>query len=551
MATATKLVSDPPPIEGLIALPLASIRPNPLNPRTHFDATALKELADSIKTHGVQQPVLVRPVDPPAGKVTHELIVGERRWRASKLIDFHSIPAIVRPMSDRQALEVMILENLQRQDVHPLDEALGYKALLEQAPDPKQPKPTVESIAAKVGKSESYVYQRLKLAELIEPAQKKLRDGFITAAHAIDIARLQPDDQKRALEFCSTVYNRKRDQAPPFRELRKWIQENVQLNLDKAPFDTTDPKLLPAAGACTTCPKRTGSNPMLFEGMGKNTCTDPTCYQAKKMALVKINVESLEEKHGARPILISHHYWPPDGQKKAPGVLYSDNYTLGFWKNWKDHTVAKDSCKGTRLAVYIDSDEHGKGKAGATAYVCIDKKCQVHRNSLSSGNGGGSSDAAGRRRQISRHYRNELFKAVAAGLKKPTRADRELVLRELFPKLGHYQETPMVELLAWDEKITGYGPTAEKLRAAHFAKMSDADLDRYLVMMAIASDLVNPGGDYSGNMLKAERLEAVAARHKVNAAKILADAKAKFPDKSKKKSAVTKRAATAKKAATE
>jgi len=146
----------------------------------------------------VQQPVLIR--ENGAG---YELIVGERRWRASKLAGKTEIPAIVRPMSDAQALEVMILENLQRQDVHPLEEALGYKALLDH-PEPDKPKPTVESIAGKVGKSASYVYQRLKLAELVPRAQKDFREGYLTAAHAIDIARLQPADQRRALEFCHT-----------------------------------------------------------------------------------------------------------------------------------------------------------------------------------------------------------------------------------------------------------------------------------------------------------------------------------------------------------
>ena len=296
------------PIQGLQAISLAAISPSPRNPRKHFDQAALKELAESIKSHGVRQPVLLRPNGGP-GKF--ELVCGERRWRASQLAGKQDIPAIVDPnLSDREALEIGILENLQRQDVHPLDEALGYQVLLQV----KDVVPaTVESIARKVGKSVSYVYQRLKLAELVPKAQDDFRSGFISAAHAIDIARLQPADQARALEYChKTDWGQKLTAAPPFRELRKWIQENVQLNLDKAPFDIADKKLVPSAGACTDCPKRSGSNPMLFEGIGKNTCMDPACYQSKKMALVNINVDALEAKHGEKPILISHEYSPEE-----------------------------------------------------------------------------------------------------------------------------------------------------------------------------------------------------------------------------------------------
>lgn len=137
-----------------VTLPLDRIRESQTNPRQRFDD--LEELAASIRTHGLLQPILVRPV-----LKDFELVVGARRLRAARLAGLSSVPAQVKPLDDRSAREVQIIENLQRQDVHPLEEADGYKALLESAPSC-----TIDEIAAKVGKSKAYVYQRLSLTRL-------------------------------------------------------------------------------------------------------------------------------------------------------------------------------------------------------------------------------------------------------------------------------------------------------------------------------------------------------------------------------------------------
>ncbi len=186
------------PLAGLQTIPLSAITPNPLNPRKHFDKDALNELAESIKTHGVRQPILVRP----KGKDKFEIVCGERRFRASKLAGKADVPAIVDPdLSDGQALEISILENLQRQDVHPLEEAMGYKALMDMSKDPAAAQ-TADAIAAKVGKSIGYVYARLKLLALIPAGREAFLSGRITAGHAVLIARLQPKDQVKAIGAC-------------------------------------------------------------------------------------------------------------------------------------------------------------------------------------------------------------------------------------------------------------------------------------------------------------------------------------------------------------
>jgi ParB family transcriptional regulator, chromosome partitioning protein len=208
----------------------------------------------------------LRPL--PEGEAgTYEVVAGTRRFRASKLAKRESIPATVRELTDAQALELQVIENVQRVDVHPLDEAHGYAALIQLQPNTY----TVESIASRVGRSPGYVSGRLRLIQLIPEAKQAFYDDKLTVAHAFEIARLQPNDQRRALQECfphhrntGAIIKDKRAEAVTVRELRGWIAREIHLDLTNAPFDPQDEKLLPAAGACSRCPKQTGSNPLLF-----------------------------------------------------------------------------------------------------------------------------------------------------------------------------------------------------------------------------------------------------------------------------------------------
>src|SRR6266481_2967942 len=305
VSSGTKAV--PPVVSSIQDIPLAKIRESKSNPRRFFDEAKLTELADNIRQHGVLQPILLRPL--PEGEAgTYELVAGARRYRASKLAKRESIPATVRDLTDAQALELQVIENVQRVDVHPLDEAQGYAALIELQPDTY----IVESIAARVGRSPQYVSGRLRLIQLIPEAKQAFYEDKLTVAHAFEIARLQPNDQRRALQECFPQYRNatailkdKKAEATTVRELRAWIEREIHLDLTNAPFDPQDETLLPKAGACARCPKRTGSNPLLFpEVRQKSTCTDRECYRAKVEALVQIQVKPLEEK-GEKPLRVS------------------------------------------------------------------------------------------------------------------------------------------------------------------------------------------------------------------------------------------------------
>lgn len=278
----------------LIELALPLVEPSLTNPRKYFDAAKLQELADSMRASGIHQPLLVRPLpgnrvadtafEPNslklrAVKPTHEIVAGERRYRAAKLAGLASVPVLVRHLTDAEALEAQVLENLNREDLTALEEAEGYEQLMQFS------HLTSDQVAAKVGKSRSYVYGRLKLLDLAPEGRDALRTGQIDASVALLLARI-PDTavQAKALQSIVGVTGDPYGHRISARSAADLIRRQYMLNLDSAPFDIKAQSLT-AAGACTTCPKRTGANPDLFSDVkGADLCTDPTCHAAKVTA---------------------------------------------------------------------------------------------------------------------------------------------------------------------------------------------------------------------------------------------------------------------------
>lgn len=181
-----------------LVVPLTAIQESPLNPRKTFDLGALEEMAASMRQLGVLEPLLVRPAKGPTGKrrdaPRFELVAGARRLRAAEIAGLPSVPVRVKHLDDKQVLEVMVVENLQRDGLQPLEEAEGYRVLHEEHGY------SVNELAGKIGKSREYVYARLKLRGLTEEARQLLLDRKITPGHAILLARLKPEDQERAIE---------------------------------------------------------------------------------------------------------------------------------------------------------------------------------------------------------------------------------------------------------------------------------------------------------------------------------------------------------------
>jgi ParB family transcriptional regulator, chromosome partitioning protein len=544
VANSTKAIS--PVVSSIQDIPLAKIRESKTNPRRVFDDTKLAELAENIRQHGVLQPILVRAL--PEGEAgMYELVAGARRFRASKIAKRESIPATVRELTDAQALELQVIENVQRVDVHPLDEAQGYAALIQLQPNTY----TVETISTRVGRSPAYVSGRLRLIQLIPEAKQAFYEDKLSVAHAFEVARLQPNDQRRALQECfphhrnaGAMLKEKRAEAVTVRELRGWIAREIHLDLTNAPFDPQDDKLLPAAGACSRCPKQTGSNPLLFPEIPRRAsiCTDRECYRAKVEALVQIQVKPLEEK-GDKPLRVSQApAWQANGHAK--GVLFEGQYRTA---------KAKGECPNTKAAVLID----GKG-AGSIFYLCQTEKCDFH-NRVTRYQPTPQEQAQRKKEALAERVEKLSRVRILEAIRKKlpdvlSRPDLEMVALDYFRRLGHDNHRRLSKLYAWEEKKSkaswgGETVDYEKIAAAAVQAMKTAEFNRFLVVCALVSDLYCPGYNPRQSLEKNSNLAQAASRYKVDTAKVATNVRAelsKTKNKANDKRQTTKKSNTVK-----
>ena len=279
--------------EKIEMIQLDHIEPHQKNRRIGgFDQEKLEQLAESIKAVGVQQPAIVRTIPPREGSpVQYQLVAGERRWMASRIAGNDSLPCVVRELDDITAMKIQYIENLQRDDVHPLDESDGYGQLIAHAGY------TIEMLAADIGKSISYIYQRMKLSSLIDEVRKLFVANKITAGHAILIARLGPDQQKEIIKDGLLNYNSWEHSVISVRRLDQYIHDNIMLDLSKITWKLADAELLPEAGSCQECPKRTGYQPALFADVcnngKKDYCMDRSCFVKKQARIVELKKAEL------------------------------------------------------------------------------------------------------------------------------------------------------------------------------------------------------------------------------------------------------------------
>lgn len=264
-----------------------------LNYRKTYDQAELDAMAESITAQGVIQPVVVRPGvivegDPPHRTAPWLLVAGERRIRASIIAGRTTIPAVIRrDLDDASARVISLIENLQRKDVDPLEEADGFRELHE-----KQGWP-VARIADSVGQTKGYVYARIRLCSLTASGRKLYADKRIDVSTAVLIARIPNAtlQDEAVKEF--TSYGR----HVRYEDAHRLISERYMLRLAGAPFELDDAKLVPAAGSCAQCPKRTGNQGELFADVkATDTCTDPICYRGKSDAAWTVIAAKAEQK---------------------------------------------------------------------------------------------------------------------------------------------------------------------------------------------------------------------------------------------------------------
>ena len=214
--------------EGSVSVKISEIEPNRDQPRKEFDSEALSELADSISQHGVLQPLLLRPLLTGG----YRIVAGERRWRAARMAGLTEVPAVVREMTDAEEMLFALIENLQREDLTPLEEARGYRTLIETQDF------TQEEVSQAVGKSRPAVTNALRLLNLPEDIQQMLEKGEITAGHARTLLSFKREEDMRLaaqkakegasvreLENLAKRLNQQKEETPPAKPKNRYFEE--------------------------------------------------------------------------------------------------------------------------------------------------------------------------------------------------------------------------------------------------------------------------------------------------------------------------------------
>jgi ParB family chromosome partitioning protein len=427
-----------------------NLQPSALNPRKTFNPARLRELAASVAVVGVIEPLVARQVGD-----HYEIVCGERRWRAAEIAGLTHLPVMVRCLTDTQALEIMVVENKQREDVDALDEARGFRALLDTGYG-------IEKLAERIGLSKKYVYDAMKLLQLIPEVEQLLVEGRITKGHAILLARLKPRDQARAIdrEERGLYYEDGLDDEIPsesepyrglqvvsVRELDAWIARNVRLDLSK-PVESDD---------------------------------FPAVARAQEMAarVVSITYErvlplDVSASHAAGDRILLADEW-----KRADGGTLLDAFN--------SRPVIYPGCTQSLLGVVVIGRDRG-----ASFPVCIERSCDIHwkkeRAEQARGPKGPESSDAAQRRREQEHQEWKQRQEREAAVREAYRAGAPRILAAFVACVKDARPVDLVDAI-----VTGAGFHPLALKA--FPKVRTAeDLLRVIAVSFVAEGLQN---DYS------------------------------------------------------
>lgn len=327
----------------LMAVPVGKVIPCPWNPRNIVaDSPKIIELSKSMKAHGQLQPGVGRP-----GKGdTIELLAGRRRFEAVKLAGIPTLLLIVSDLDDHAAKDVTVLENMQRDDLTPLEEAAGVQTLLDDDRDPAE-------VAEKMGKTPQWIMRRAQLTKLIPAMVKKIESGLLwNIAHMEMVARLSVEQQAEIAVLADYVYENG--------AINRYVSA-MTMRLKSASWSTNDATLCPKAGSCDSCPKRSSHQPGLFDDemdpekiKADDTCLDAACFQSKNIAHAERKIAEAH-KDGKKAVRIADKYTP-------------DNKSL-IGNN--DCNECKKTTPGAVLAFVMET--HNKGDIGKQMYVTLPK----------------------------------------------------------------------------------------------------------------------------------------------------------------------------------
>ena len=448
-----------------------------------------------------------------------EIAAGHRRYRAAKEVGLTEVPAVIREMSDAEFMEVITIENLQREDVHPLDEADGYNRLITVCGY------DVPGIAARIAKDESYVYRRLKLRDLTEKIQEAFLHDKITLGHAILIARLQPKDQEEAFKAAFDQWGEK--ELKSVRSLENWIDREIHLDLHSASFSKKDVDLVPGVGPCTTCVKRTGFAPALFPDIKKkDVCTDPSCFKAKVQAFVSIWIEKKSADSDVPPLKLSSEY--DHRQTKADGKkpLLRNQY----------HEIEKkkDRCSSAKEGIIVAGREVGR-----VMTVCADPECKIHHGSIGRYQED-PKEKARRKAELEKQKmktitQERILKAVLEKVTSPLTVDEvRIIAGETFIRAWHELRKRIVAAHGLEPGKTQWGgKDFDKPMKGFIANANEVELNRFLVELSVAPQVWGGGAVFGEN-----NLATIAAGRNVDVEAIETQVKEEFKakrERSKKK----------------
>jgi ParB family transcriptional regulator, chromosome partitioning protein len=351
------------PLQEYVNVPLAQLVESSTNPRKTFDEEKLEELAESIRSKGVLSPLLTRRVNG-----HFEIVSGARRYRAAQRAGLSEVPARIADLSDEEALETQIVENVLRADVHPFEEAQGFRALL----DREGGGYTIEKISAKTGKNAAYIAKRIRLLDLIPPVAEAFTAGHIGIEHALLIAKLGADAQEKAFAHCFDGYYAANDSersVVPVSRLQAWIAQNIYLSLKSVPFSKDDESLVPEAGSCANCPKRTGYNRLLFSEVREDSdsCADAACFNRKLDAHIAQRISKTPNL-----VQISENYNTTGETPILPRRNYVEVVTRKS-KKGKEARPEEKLCGHLTPAIHADGVDKGR-----LVKVCADPACKIH-----------------------------------------------------------------------------------------------------------------------------------------------------------------------------
>ncbi|WP_372826502.1 ParB/RepB/Spo0J family partition protein [Polaromonas sp.] len=496
-------------------LALTLIVPSLTNPRSHFDPEALQSLSENIKADGLLQPILVRPLpgsrleetfndrrstDP---RPTHEIVAGERRYRACGMAGVRSVPVLVRNLTDEQVLRMQLVENVQREDLHPLEEAQGYRRILDLPSQAERPMADrVADMASAVKKSTRYIYQTMQLLQLCNFAQKVFLEKKLDRTTALQVATIgneagQIEATRHIAGLARTGTNADVvDRTLSQREAAEYVRNTHRLELKDAPFNIKI--TLADAPACGECPKMSGNASDLFDEGKKapDTCLDRSCYGKKSNAHHTALAEAAKAKgqtviSGAAAKKIVPYSHRPTYLQGGYTAISERQYGDGLDGKTVKQLLGKNM-PGTTL---IDNP-HGPGFI--EALLTADVKRLFKEHGIGNSKDVGRDDYAvkqseqNKKDKAEREFRQTWATQLldkAGALDQADLFERLLtpMAARLYQRLDHDNTKRLHAMLGWPFAYFGYDEHDKAIK--HFKGLSEADFNKFIIAACITGEL--------------------------------------------------------------